>query len=972
VKLRTTGFESHNLCTMKSGVWYYSKEDSDWLPREDSVDRSGIPQTAQGSVVKANALGSVFSDMTSMIHVNEATILHNLEYRAYCDLPYTWLGGVLVSVNPLKQLKEPTDVGLSSVARETHPFAVAEKAFQGMRFAKSVTGSDAHQSIIISGESGSGKSESAKRIIRHLVTKSGAPKLENSLIAIIPVLENFGNATTVSNENSSRFGKLTKLFFDHSGVLVQGGIETYLLEKSRVTFHCKEERNFHIFYRLLAGISDAQLRAWGLEREPDSFLILGDNIGVTKSDATQFVKLQKSLAYLGIDDTISNRIFATCAGLLHLGNMIFVQDNDRLKIESVSHFQYAAALLKLPEEELENHLCHKKINVSGECIYTCLSPTQASYAREGMVRCIYASLFEWIVATANTKFAVKNKSENVSIGVLDIFGFECFAKNSLSQLLINFANEVLQRTFSKQVLISEAALFLSEGILVDVPVTHETANDASQLLFGGSSSILLAIENETRSTAPNDSKLIATLHRSFSSHSSYSKPHPRYEHSRFIVHHFAGPVTYEVEGFVEQNTNKAPLFLHELLLLSSDESLIKSLKPTFKRSRSSLVSSGICASFGTGIGRLVDHLESTQCSFIRCIKPNKSMHRGVSKGWFNRKFVTQQLRYLSIPETAQVLKSGGYPLRIDYEQVATSYSSFLPNEAISRWKAKYRQDNSLFTRALFSSIGVKSGIKFGITKLFFSDGSFEDVESQFQKCKLWTNDQKSECSERFFKFLSTRLWKRCLARAKSVLAFNALLCRVRMRGRAALIVTRFIRRTYILHSAAKRLQRWWIQYASRPLPIDNPIVETLQENLCVKIQPEIESESDCSTSVYSPNSWESEKDEELSRLRNEVLLLRNELKDVKKYLKYSGCDSSASSIIQNFWRTLGKKGSSPKVSRERAIEAELRSLRIAHEEQAKLLRQTVALVKQRSSIKKIDSEPRSCELLDVVSACSIM
>jgi len=867
-------------------VWWSAEDDEHWklgLIEEVKEDVAALLSDARSKGLKsrkgknkkdfavvplkelapANPPGMTNEDMTSLKFTNEPAILHNLAERSFNNFPYTFLGTVLITVNPIKDVGDPKKLlGSTKAMNKPHPYGIAERAFQQMTFASRLLNRGGEginlaeyqpdQSVVISGESGSGKTESSKRVLRHLVARcasqasksSANPEvstLEQALLDANPVLEAFGNAMTLSNHNSSRFGKLTKVFFQNEK-LNRAKIDTYLLERSRVTSHEAGERNFHIFYRLLSGLSESELAEMGLqvrgEQRWQAFEILKtENIAqwVIDADPKSFADLKRGLKSLGFSDAEELQLFRTCAALLHIGNLQFEPSGQatdaRVNIieasdpaDSRTTTEWAADLLQIPAEELRSLLCERTIIAAGEAMQVHLKEEEAVHARDGLLRAIYSSLFDWIISRANAHFGtgptlqrqdsishvqpgiIDDSRPDPSIGVLDIFGFECFKRNGLEQLLINFANEALQKTFSEQVLIAERNLFKSEGLWVDddemdIEGALEDFHGGCAELLQGKKGLLKTVEDQTTIPQPSDEKLLAALHKDFDKHSHYVKPHPRFIKFNFTIRHFAGDVQYNVEGFVTKNVDRVPQQVLQALSKSEDTWIVSKLfdgnddcdqivgNANKKRKR------GLCLKFSHEMKRLIKNLESTNCSFIRCIKPNPSLQRGTKRDWFDNIYVQHQLRHLSIPQTAQVLSAGGLPTRIGYADIFTTYQHALPKEVLERWASVpgRSEDFGAFTRALFFALEVDSEMyRFGITKVFFKKGALSVVEGIFAKGAAMNEAETAHVGKRFSLFHARILWRRCLAKVITANTFLKLLKRAQMRAEAADVIRRFL------------------------------------------------------------------------------------------------------------------------------------------------------------------------------------
>jgi len=568
---------------------------------------------------------SVVDDMTALFYMHEPGILANLEERAALtnQRPYTYISNVLIAVNPLRRVPGPTPaeyIGKSVSSCPPHPFGIAETAFRQLTL-PSLSGQHKNQSIVISGESGAGKTETAKIVLRYLCGRSGtgsmdedAGTLENRLMESNPILEAFGNAKTTRNHNSSRFGKFMKICFQeqaipdgpHSSYKLSGAIiDTYLLEKSRVTSVGPEERSYHIFYQLIAGGS-ASLRQRLRLKEPERFRYLCEDTDCFEtegiSDADEFETLRSALRTIRIDNRMQDILFRVVASVLHLGNITF-HDKDTpggvsACVDEPHTVTTVAELLGTTPAELERLLTTRQIQTvaegsrsmtlgrasmttNTEMITKTLDAQAASYKRDGFAKALYSSLFDWIVKRVG--FALSgghDNSQSAFIGILDIFGFECFETNGFEQLLINFANESLQRTFNRAVLDAEQDLYLSEGLGVE-KIEYADNSECVDLMWSNTRDYrgVLHLLEETsevskkmnQATSDDDERFCSLLHSKLRGKPHFPRPHPRNIRTTFIVAHFAGAVQYNVANFVAKNIDVIPVELPALAKSSTME-----------------------------------------------------------------------------------------------------------------------------------------------------------------------------------------------------------------------------------------------------------------------------------------------------------------------------------------------------------------------------------------------------------------
>lgn len=520
-------------------VWIGVKSEDMWEKAYIDSQNGVFVQVYQGKRKKTLNLMSdaVFPtnpraqpDMTSLYYINEPCILMNLEERSLKDEPYTFMGNVLVAVNPLKNLPNPSKQQVK--ANPPHPFSVAENSFRQLGFAydhrkyHSSSGAaheQVNQSIVTSGESGAGKTEQCKMVLRHLVDRCSnedSAEIDKQLLESNYITESFGNAQTLRNHNSSRFGKFLKLFFVQQPVVkghvpewnISGAtVQTYLLERSRVVFHGEKERNYHIFYHLLAGLDSAQKKAYGfdeaiancgfrylsaLKSNLDSTLDKHVGIGAFKkeqldTDATEYKRTLKAMYSLGFDEASAYETFKIAAGVLHLGNIAFenkfIESTDTavpITYGSYNPVKWAAELLGFESGEvLRELLVEEKLTIRGNTIVKINDKPKACDMRDSVSKGLYSLLFDHVIGVIDQTLngSSSNDEDTPYIGVLDIFGFETFERNGFEQLLINFANEALQATFNRSVFENEAALYKRERLVLDGEEMQEPPSNTGEL-----------------------------------------------------------------------------------------------------------------------------------------------------------------------------------------------------------------------------------------------------------------------------------------------------------------------------------------------------------------------------------------------------------------------------------------------------------------------------------------------------------
>ncbi|CAM9142326.1 unnamed protein product [Ectocarpus sp. 6 AP-2014] len=684
----------------------------------------------------------VVADMTSLHHIHEAGILHNLRERSKLQdqRPYTFMGTILIAVNPLRRVPNPemADFMDRSLNPETpHPYAIAELAYHQMRLGAGRK--VANQSIVVSGESGAGKTETSKIILTFLTHRSvgGVASLDQKVVDSSPILESFGNAKTLRNNNSSRFGKFLKLQFTKDKYRLAGAfIETYLLEKSRVLTQGKGERNFHILYQLVAGASGV-----GIDlklQDVESYKILSQSDCTTLDDvddAAEFRTVKGAFDTIGMGEESQLQVWQMLASVLHLSNVEFDKvDHEQGEIATISDreaLSTLAALLAVEESALEAMLTQRVVVTLGETFTKQLSAADANLTRDAIVKSLYEALFLWIVSVINTSLG-KGEDSLPFIGVLDIFGFENFdTKNEFEQLLINFTNESLQDTFNKQVFNNELKLYEEEGIDVVVSTCPDNA-ECILMLSTKPKGIIPSLDNVCAEPNPSDARYLDGLHKTYARHQDFPRTQPRDMRENFWVKHYAGKVKYTVEGWVERNMDRIPESFGGTLAASTHAVVRASTsmygqpptgaaakaKPT--RSRKTLVKPTVAKAFLASMQDLNMTLLSTTCNFIRCIKPNAAMKCGV----FNNRYVVEQLQCLGILQTCEVLKVG-MPTRVTY----TELKEVLGENAAQAEKLFEGEPETALIAGILWAFEVPSEVfRLGRTRVFFRAGQISTLQ----------------------------------------------------------------------------------------------------------------------------------------------------------------------------------------------------------------------------------------------------
>ncbi|KAJ2900188.1 hypothetical protein MKZ38_002547 [Zalerion maritima] len=730
-------------------------------------------------------------DLTNLSHLNEPAVLQAIRLRYAQKEIYTYSGIVLIATNPFARVDSLYVPGMVQVyagkqraTQAPHLFAIAEEAFIDM------LRSGKNQTIVVSGESGAGKTVSAKYIMRYFATRESPDtsqgrikkseamsETEEQILATNPIMEAFGNAKTTRNDNSSRFGKYIEIMFDKETNIIGAKIRTYLLERSRLVFQPLKERNYHIFYQLIAGATDKQRQELNLlPTDQYDYLNQGNCPTIDGvDDKAEFNATMKSLKTIGVDDGQRIDILKLLAALLHLGNVkITASRNDSVLAPTEPALVKACEVLGINATEFARWIVKKQLITRGEKITSNLTQAQALVVRDSVAKFIYSSLFDWLVDVINQSLATEEVMNRLTsfIGVLDIYGFEHFAKNSFEQFCINYANEKLQQEFNQHVFKLEQEEYLREQI--DWTFIDFSDNQPCIDLIEGKLGILSLLDEESRLPMGSDDQFVTKLHHHYGAnkHDFYKKP--RFGKSAFTVCHYAVHVTYESEGFIEKNRDTVP-DEHMAVLKASSNKFLKEVLDAASAVRekdlASASSNAVKPAGGRRIGvavnrkptlggifkssliELMNTINNTDVHYIRCIKPNEA-----KEAWkFEGPMVLSQLRACGVLETVRI-SCAGYPTRWTYEEFALRYYMLVPS---TQWTSEIRQmANAILTKALGS--GSEKGMdkyQLGLTKIFFRAGMLAFLEN------LRTN-RLNECAIMIQKNLRAKYYRRIFLDAR--------------------------------------------------------------------------------------------------------------------------------------------------------------------------------------------------------------
>ncbi|XP_062434237.1 unconventional myosin-VIIa isoform X2 [Rhea pennata] len=662
-------------------------------------------------------------DMIRLGDLNEAGILRNLLIRYREHLIYTYTGSILVAVNPYQLLPiySPEQIRLYTNKKigemPPHIFAIADNCYFNMQR------NNKDQCCIISGESGAGKTESTKLILQFLAAISGQHSwIEQQVLEANPILEAFGNAKTIRNDNSSRFGKYIDIHFNKRGAIEGAKIEQYLLEKSRVCRQAQDERNYHVFYCMLRGMTMEQKKKLGLGKATDyNYLAMGNCTTCDgRDDSKEYANIRSAMKVLMFTDTENWEISKLLAAILHMGNLQYearTYDNlDACEVVQSTSLITAASLLEVDPQDVMNCLTSRTIITRGETVSTPLSMEQALDVRDAFVKGIYGRLFVWIVEKINAAIyrppSQELKSVRRSIGLLDIFGFENFTVNSFEQLCINFANENLQQFFVRHVFKLEQEEYNLENINWQ-HIEFTDNQDALDMIAIKPMNIISLIDEESKFPKGTDSTMLHKLNSQHKLNTNYIPPKNNYE-TQFGINHFAGIVYYETKGFLEKNRDT----LHGDIIQLVHSSKNKFIKQIFQadvamgaetRKRSPTLSS----QFKRSLELLMRTLSVCQPFFVRCIKPNEYKKPML----FDRELCVRQLRYSGMMETIRIRRAG-YPIRYTFVEFVDRYRVLMPGV-----KPAYKQGDLRGTcqRIAEAVLGKDDDWQIGKTKIFLKD-----------------------------------------------------------------------------------------------------------------------------------------------------------------------------------------------------------------------------------------------------------
>ncbi|KAK7285902.1 hypothetical protein RJT34_20687 [Clitoria ternatea] len=665
-------------------------------------------------------------DMTKLSYLHEPGVLQNLKTRYELNEIYTYTGNILIAINPFQRLSHIYGSHMMQQYKgapfgelSPHVFAVADVAYRAMI----IEGKS--NSILVSGESGAGKTETTKMLMRYLAFLGGRAvtegrTVEQQVLESNPVLEAFGNAKTVRNNNSSRFGKFVEIQFDKSGRISGAAIRTYLLERSRVCQINDPERNYHCFYFLCAAPQE-EIEKYKLGN-PKTFHYLNQSKCFELSDindSREYLATRRAMDIVGISQKEQEAIFRVVAAILHLGNIDFAKgkevDSSLPKDDkSKFHLKTAAELLMCDVDALEDALCKRVMITPEEVIKRSLDPQSAAISRDGLAKTIYSRLFDWLVDKINNSIGQDSNSKSL-IGVLDIYGFESFKSNSFEQFCINFTNEKLQQHFNQHVFKMEQEEYTKEQI--DWSYIEFVDNqDVLDLIEKKPGGIIALLDEACMFPKSTHETFSNKLYQTFKNHKRFIKP--KLSRTDFTVSHYAGEVQYQSDQFLDKNKDYV-VPEHQDLLGASKCSFVAGLFPPLpeETSKSSKFSS-IGSRFKLQLQQLMETLNSTEPHYIRCVKPNNLLKPAI----FENVNIMQQLRCGGVLEAIRI-SCAGYPTRRAFFEFVNRFSLLAPE------LTEIHQDEKTVCQKILEHVGLK-GYQIGKTKIFLRAGQMADLDAR--------------------------------------------------------------------------------------------------------------------------------------------------------------------------------------------------------------------------------------------------
>ncbi|KAM4016655.1 myosin-10-like isoform 9-T10 [Anomaloglossus baeobatrachus] len=693
-------------------------------------------------------------DMAELTCLNEASVLHNLKDRYYSGLIYTYSGLFCVVINPYKNLPIYTEQivemyrGKKRHEMPPHIYAISETAYRSMLQDRE------DQSILCTGESGAGKTENTKKVIQYLAHVASSHKgrkehtapgeLEHQLLQANPILEAFGNAKTVKNDNSSRFGKFIRINFDVAGYIVGANIETYLLEKSRAIRQAKDERTFHVFYQLLAGSGEHVKTDLLLEGFNQYRFLSNGNITIPgQQDKEIFQETMESMKIMGINHEEIMSMLRMVSAVLQFGNIVFRKERntDQASMPDNTAAQKLCHLLGLNVTEFTRAILMPKIKVGRDYVQKAQTKEQADFAVEALAKAMYERLFRWLVHRINRALDRTKRQGASFIGILDIAGFEIFELNSFEQLCINYTNEKLQQLFNHTMFILEQEEYQREGIewnFIDFGLDLQPCIDLIERP-ANPPGVLSLLDEECWFPKATDKSFVEKVIQELGTHPKFQKPRQLRDKADLCIIHYAGKVDYKADEWLMKNMDPLNDNVATLLHQSTDKFTGELWKDVDRIVGLDQMSGMAEMSFGSSyktkkgmfrtvgqlykesLSKLMSTLRNTNPNFVRCIIPNHEKRAGK----LEPHLVLDQLRCNGVLEGIRICRQG-FPNRIIFQEFRQRYEILTPN-AIPKGFMDGKQACAIMIKALELDPNL---YRIGQSKIFFRAGVLAHLEEE--------------------------------------------------------------------------------------------------------------------------------------------------------------------------------------------------------------------------------------------------
>lgn len=712
--------------TVKNGTHEYQRE----------IEQKRIENCNPAKFNKCN-------DMAELTHLNEPSVIYNLFLRYSDDLIYTYSGLFLVAINPYKKLPiyESSDLRTFHTDSELderlppHIFAIAESTHRNL------IANRKDQLILVTGESGAGKTENTKKIIQYLSSISASDEahgeIHEKILRANPLLESFGNAKTIKNNNSSRFGKFIKIYFNTNGFISGAQIDYYLLEKSRVLHQLKDERNYHAFYQILKGLDENSIKKLDLSRDPHHFKYLQSSVPSISGvdDEKEFNSLKDAFKIMGFSDGDVESVFTVMAAILHFGNVDFTSwTSEQANFTPGLKLEFIASLLGVNSDELSRNLLRPKVKAGREFVQKLRKAAEVKFVIDAFAKHLYEKVFQFILLKINQSLEGGDSNAENFIGVLDIAGFEIFQSNSFEQLCINYTNEKLQQFFNHHSFILEQSEYLREDIqweFIDFGLDLQPTIDLIETK--NPMGILETLNEQCIMPSGSESEFMNKLLDTWGNGES-KKFRPNKVRSGFIIDHYAGLVEYNIEDWIRKNTDPVSDNLVQLMPESSNDFIRSLFSGTVQTSNTRAPRlKSVSQKHKEQLSCLMTELGKTEPHFVRCILPN--MTKLANK--FDKELVLHQLRCNGVLEGIRIARAG-YPNKMTFGEFFGRYSILCANDVV------YTKSMKSNCELILKHVDLSpETFKIGLTKLFFKNGilaKMEEIRDQSLK-KIITSFQ---------------------------------------------------------------------------------------------------------------------------------------------------------------------------------------------------------------------------------------